>query len=145
MFVSKIIEVRTTVYSMNEEPLTQAECLTAVKFARYTAATADKLLQMAMDLANKLEQAGILDPKRISRVERDEKIRTTHLETDRLDKDITEMIAKIPHHPQADQILQALLGDLKAPLPPDRYNNLQEPFQLQAELTEWHLPGTDSI
>ena len=104
--------------SSEKERLSQCECLTAVKFARYTAVTADKLSKMMLNLTTKLEQAGIIDPKRISRAERDAKLKKMSLDVTKSNYEITELIRRIPAHPQANQIIHALLDDIKLPQPP---------------------------
>ena len=101
-----------------EIPLAQAERLTAVKFARYTALTADNLTGLILNLTTKLEEAGILDPKRQSRIERDNRIKKASLDVAKSDHEVAEMIRLIPGHPHAERLLQALLKGVVFPSAP---------------------------
>lgn len=104
--------------NVQENALSQGEYLTTVRFARYTAVTADKLSNMLLNLTTKLEQAGILDSKRSSRLDRDTKLKKMAIDVTKSNCEVSELIRRIPGHPQADEIIHALLADIRLPHPP---------------------------
>ena len=101
-----------------DKETSQAERMAIVKFARYTAYTADKMASILMSLATQLEEAGVIKANRPSRAERDRKLRKQSNEAAKLDQEIAKMMRLIPEHPDAENLLRSLLGDLYRPPEP---------------------------
>jgi hypothetical protein len=93
----------------------QAECLTFVKFARYTALTADRLAGALVSLTERLEEVGVIDPNRVSRVSRDQKLRGHAVKVVKSDQAVTDLLKLLPHHPDGEQLIQSLFQDLDVP------------------------------
>jgi hypothetical protein len=94
----------------------QADCLTFVKFARYTALTADRLAGALVGLTERLEESGLLDANRASRVSRDQKLRTHAAKVAKSDQAVTDLLKLLPHHPDGEQLIQSLFRDLDVPV-----------------------------
>lgn len=108
----------TTVSVMSEGP-SQAERLAVVKFARYTALTADKMAGILLGLTTQLEEIGILHPNRQSKAERDRKMNKHACDVAKSDQEVGDMLRLIPNHPDAEELIQALLGDIRGPTRPE--------------------------
>jgi hypothetical protein len=93
----------------------QAECLTFVKFARYTALTADRLAGALVSLTERLEDVGVIDPNRTSRLLRDQKLRSHTAKVAKSDQAVTDLLKLLPHHPDGEQLIQSLFQDLDVP------------------------------
>jgi hypothetical protein len=86
-----------------------------VKWARYTALTADKLAGHILELTAKLEDRGILLPTRPSRFARDKKLRTHGADVAKSDQEIADLVKLIPNHPDAENLVRSLFRDLHVP------------------------------
>jgi hypothetical protein len=96
--------------------VSQAERLAFVKFARYTALTADKLAASLTALTESLETAGVLDPARPSRSHRVHSLRQHVALVEKSDHAVAESIAKLPDHPDGEALVSSLLQGLDIPL-----------------------------
>ena len=83
-----------------------------VKFARYTAYTADRMATLFLSLSTQLEEAGVIKANRPSRIERDRRLKKQASEAAKMDQDIAKMMKLIPEHPDAENLIKTLLGDL---------------------------------
>ena len=97
---------------MSEEKTTQAERMAIARFARYTAYTAHRMSGKLLALTAKLEELNIIDPNRTSKQERDKKLRKMATDLDKYGGEINEMMKSIPRHPDAENLIRSLLGDL---------------------------------
>jgi hypothetical protein len=86
-----------------------------VKFARYTALTADKLVGTILSLTSKLEESGVLQSNRASRAIRDAKMRQYAADMAKSDQDVAEMMKLIPDHPDSENLVRSLFRDLRIP------------------------------
>jgi hypothetical protein len=93
----------------------QAECLAFVKFARYTAITADRLAGALLTLSERLEEANLLDPNRPSRLARDEKLRSHEREVANTDHAVADLLKLLPNHPDGESLVESLFQDLDVP------------------------------
>lgn len=95
-----------------EKETSQAERMALVKFARYTAYTADRMATLLLSLSTQLEEAGVIKANRPSRIERDRRLKKQASEAAKMDQDIAKMMKLIPEHPDAENLIKTLLGDL---------------------------------
>lgn len=113
--------------STNIPTPSQAECMAFVKFARYTALTADRLAGALLQMTAKLEDEGILKCGRSSRLERDKKLRLYAMNIQKSDSDINDMMKLIPNHPDAERLIQSLFRGMRSNAPgTDNMSNLTD-------------------
>jgi hypothetical protein len=93
----------------------QAERLAFVKFARYTALTADKLSGALLALSEKLELGGFLDPNRASRISRDQKLKSHMHKVSKSGQAVSDLLKLIPDHPDGESLIRSLFQDLQVP------------------------------
>jgi hypothetical protein len=77
----------------------QYDRLTLVKFARYAATTAAQLSERLQVLCENLEQVGILDPNRRTRVSRDQELRTQAGRVALSHQAVTRMVELLAENP----------------------------------------------
>jgi hypothetical protein len=90
----------------------QAERIAFVKFARYTALTADKLSGALIALSEKLESAGISDPNRASRISRDQQLKAHMHKVFKSDQTVNDLLKLMPDHPDGESLVRFLFCDL---------------------------------
>lgn len=99
---------------INSTVPTQAEILEFIKFTRCTALATDRLVHSILQMSSKLEEEGILNSGRTSRLDRDKKLRSIKSKLQKSESEIDEMMKLIPNHPDADMMINSLFKGIKS-------------------------------
>ena len=91
---------------------TESEKLAFLRYARYTAFTADKLCGSLLKLSQRLEESKFLDPSRKSKLERDRKLKNHQHDISVSDEEIMKIMKRIDNNPDAEQIVSSLFRDV---------------------------------